>query len=237
MSVAQLTNPAQSGWPVVVNENFEAIEHQSVYGMAYQTTVEATLTWGYYGGRWGGNSIAAGTLALENNETNHIVVRRTTGAISVASSSDSNWNDTENYARVYSVKVVSGAFNTIEDHRAGPYGVHGQTAATPSTYAATTTESGSSRNIALADAGKYLRFTGSGAKSAFFDSSLGYTIDSEFHIANRGASGDLTLYGDSNLTLNAPKGGLNVLEPGDTVTVKIVAADKADVFGSTKDAP
>ncbi|MGE4259160.1 MAG: hypothetical protein AB7F19_07450 [Candidatus Babeliales bacterium] len=89
------------------------------------------------------------------------------------------------------------------------------------------------RNVGLADEGEYIRFTASGAKTCTFNNATGFSTDQEFHVTNRSTSGDLTLVGTS-VTLNAPKGGTLVLEPGDTVTVKFVASNIADVMGSTK---
>jgi hypothetical protein len=94
------------------------------------------------------------------------------------------------------------------------------------------TESGASRAIALTDRGAYIRFTGTGAKTATFGTAVG-ADPGEYHIRNAAASGDLTLEEDSSTTLNPPAGGTLVLEPGMTVTVKRVAADEFDVFGQT----
>lgn len=112
---------------VVVNENFETLAVLAIYGIKQAAT--SALIWGYYGGRWSGNLISAGTLTLSNNATNYIVVNRSTGAISVATS-NTNWNDTPNYGRVYKVTTVSGLVTAVEDHRAGLYGIHGQPDAT-----------------------------------------------------------------------------------------------------------
>lgn len=98
-------------------------------------------------------------------------------------------------------------------------------------------EAGSSRAMDPSDAGTYVRFTGTGAKTATFDDGDGFSADQEYHIANRASSGNLTLTAAGTMTLNPPKGGTLVLEPGDTVTVKMVASDEADVFGSTEAAP
>lgn len=84
------------------------------------------------------------------------------------------------------------------------------------------------------DAGAYLRFTNGSAKTATFDSADGFTVDQEFHITNRASTGNLTLTEAGTMTLNPPKGGSLVLEPGDTVTVKVVDTDEADVMGSTE---
>lgn len=121
-----LSNPAQANWPVVVNENGEAIAHAAVYAYDYSTSTG--LTWGYHGGRWGGFSVADGTLSLTNAADNYIVVLRSSGAISV-STATTNWNDTTNYARVYKITTAGSVVTAIEDHRAGPGGVHGSASA------------------------------------------------------------------------------------------------------------
>ena len=90
-------------------------------------------------------------------------------------------------------------------------------------------EAGSSRTIASTDAGKYIRFTATGAKTCTFGSAL---TAGEYHIRNAAASGDVTLTASST-TLNAPAGGTLVLEPGMTCTVKFVGTAEFDVFGQT----
>lgn len=101
-------------------------------------------------------------------------------------------------------------------------------------FAPVVTETGSSRTMDPSDAGIYLRFTGTGAKTCTFDDGDGFAKDEEYHITNRAASGNLTLTEAGTMTLNPPKGGTLVLEPGDTVTVKMVDTDEADVMGSTE---
>lgn len=118
---------AQANPEVVLNENFETLEHQSVYGKRQPATTG--LTWGYYGGRWGGAAIADGTLSLSASSTNYVVVLRSSGAISV-STTNTNWNNTTDYARVYLITTSASAVSTVQDHRVGPYGVHGQSTAT-----------------------------------------------------------------------------------------------------------
>lgn len=95
------------------------------------------------------------------------------------------------------------------------------------------TEATTARGVLPADSGKYLRFTATGAKTATFDDGEGFTAGQEFHIANRAASDNLTLTAAGTMTLNAPAEGTLVVEPGATVTVKIVATDEADVIGQT----
>jgi len=107
---------------VQMNENFETLDHQSVYGLRQPVTTG--LTWGYCGGRWGGFSISAGTLTLTDDDDNYVVVAIASGAISVTNAT-TNWNDSANYLRVYKITAASGAVTVVEDHRAGPSGVHG----------------------------------------------------------------------------------------------------------------
>lgn len=118
----QIQSPPQDQAEVLVNENFSAVGHQAVYGMSPLTTT--ALTWGYYGGRWGGFSVADGTLTLTNSATNYIVVAIATGVISV-STSNTNWNNATDYVRVYQLTTAGGVVTATQDHRGGPGGVHG----------------------------------------------------------------------------------------------------------------
>lgn len=115
-------SPSQANAEVVFNRAMETLEHAQVYGLRQSTSTG--LTWGYYGGRWGGFSIAAGTLALTNAATNYIVVLRSTGAVSV-SAANTNWNNTALYARVYQLTTAGSVVTATQDHRAGPSGVFG----------------------------------------------------------------------------------------------------------------
>jgi hypothetical protein len=126
MSNLQQWSESQANPEVVVNENFVSLEHQAVYAKDPDTTTG--LTWGYLGGRWGGFEITAGTVTLTGEgsptPTNYVIVSRTTGAASV-STTVTNWNNVGQYARVYKISTNASAVTVIEDHRAGPYGVHG----------------------------------------------------------------------------------------------------------------
>lgn len=109
---------------VQMNENFDALDWAAVYAKNAPTTTG--LTWGYFGGRWGGFAVAAGTLTLANGAINRIVVAKSTGVVSLSVGSPDPWSDTTNYRRVYQVTTAAGLVTAIEDHRAGPNGVHGQ---------------------------------------------------------------------------------------------------------------
>jgi hypothetical protein len=118
----QQLSSSQASPEVPINENFETLEHQQVYGKRHPATTG--LTWAFYGGRWGGFAVSDGTVTLANNATNHLVVARSTGVLS-SSTSTTNWDNTTDYARVYKITTASGVVTAVEDHRAGPNGVHG----------------------------------------------------------------------------------------------------------------
>lgn len=112
--------PSQDSPEVIVNENFKTLQWSSVYGCNPDTT--AGLTWGYYGGEYGGFTVTAGTLTLTTATTNYIVVLRSTGVIST-STSITNWNDTAAYARVYLVTTGASTVSAVVDHRARTNGI------------------------------------------------------------------------------------------------------------------
>jgi hypothetical protein len=121
MSLQQLAE-GQDSPEVPINENSETLEHVAVYGQ--RQPAHSGLTWGYYGGRWGGFSVADGTLSLTASSTNYVVVAIATGVISVATTS-TNWDNDTDYVRVYKITTGTSGPSAIEDHRAGPGGVHG----------------------------------------------------------------------------------------------------------------
>lgn len=112
--------PGQENPEVPVNEGFDLLNFLAVYGRDPDTTTG--LTWGYLGGRWGGFAITAATLTLTNTATNYIVVARATGVISVSTSS-TNWDDADNYARVYQLTTAGGLVTAVQDHRGGDLGL------------------------------------------------------------------------------------------------------------------
>jgi hypothetical protein len=111
---------------VQINENFEVLDWATCYAKSPVTT--SGLTWGYFGGRWGGFLVADGALTLADAEANYISVAVATGALSAEIAINSppapvNWDDTVNYRHVYKVTTAGGAVVAIEDHRNGPGGV------------------------------------------------------------------------------------------------------------------
>lgn len=83
-----------------------------------------------------------------------------------------------------------------------------------------------------ASSGERLVFTAGGAKTVTYDTADGWAANQIHYVANRSSSGNVTLAG-IGITLNAPKGGTLILEPGDEVGVSFREATVADVAGST----
>ncbi len=101
-----------------------------VYGRRSSTC--SGLTWGYYGGRWGGFSVANGTQLLTDSTTTYMVAAVADGVVSF-STSTTNWNNDTDYVRCYKLTAASGVV-TYEDHRAGPGGVFGSGGSTSGTF-------------------------------------------------------------------------------------------------------
>lgn len=93
---------------------------------------------------------------------------------------------------------------------------------------------GAAVTLSPASIGGLLRFEGGGAKTLTIDSASNHPAEKSYHISNRASSGDLTLVAAGSMVLNPPKGGLLVLEPGDTVSLLVVDSNTIDVFGSVK---
>lgn len=99
-------------------------------------------------------------------------------------------------------------------------------------FAPVVTESGTSLTATGSNSGNYTRFTNASAKTYTFDDGETYTVDHEYHVRNVGTA-DLTITEAGGMTVNAPAGGTLVIPQGGTATIKIVAADEADLFGVT----
>ena len=119
----QLLASAQTSAEVPINENFDTLAHAEVYGRRHPVTTG--LTWGFYGGRWGGVSVADGTVALTNATVNYLVVARATGVLTTSTALTS-WNNLGEFARVYQLTTAGSVVTAVQDHRGGFGGVHGQ---------------------------------------------------------------------------------------------------------------
>ncbi len=121
MTMQQLS-ASQASPEVPINENFDTLDAAAVFGRRHPVTTG--LTWGYYGGQWGGLTVADGTVTLTNGATNYIVAARATGAVTVSTTA-TEWNDPTAFARLHQVVTAGGVATSVTDHRAGLWGSHG----------------------------------------------------------------------------------------------------------------
>lgn len=98
--------------------------------------------------------------------------------------------------------------------------------------ASVATITATTKTLALTDRWLFCDWTDGGAKTLTVGTAVGGATG-EYHHYNAGATGDLTIVADG-VTITPPKGGTLVLEPGDCVTIKRVAANVFRVLGSTK---
>lgn len=103
-----------------VNEIFDAASNPMLGGRDASTT--ALLVWGYLGGRFNGITVASGTVTLTASNTNYVVLKRSDGVVSV-STATTNWNNTADYCRLYSVVVGTTAPTSYVDERLGYAGL------------------------------------------------------------------------------------------------------------------
>lgn len=96
---------------------------------------------------------------------------------------------------------------------------------------------GTTHDLAAADAGKYHRFTSASAKSLNVRAEADHALppDGEWEVRNAGTL-DLTIAPAVGVTVNAPAGGTLVMAPGMSAVLKRVAADEFDLIGHTKGA-
>lgn len=110
---------SQSAKEVTANAFFDAASQAATYGRRASTS--SGLTWGYYGGnvvKADGTlaQIANGTLTLTASATNYIVAAKATGAVSVSTAS-TNWDNTTDYWRLYSVVAGAASVTSYTDSR------------------------------------------------------------------------------------------------------------------------
>lgn len=113
MTTLQTIN-ASSSPEVQMNENVETLSAAGIFGKKQPTTTG--LIWGYYGGRYNGNTVADGTVTLSDDATNYVVVAKASGVVS-SSTSNTNWNNNTDYARLYQVTTASGVASAVVDSR------------------------------------------------------------------------------------------------------------------------
>jgi hypothetical protein len=204
----QITSPPQAAAEVLVNEALETLQNAAVYGKNHELT--SGLTWGYYGGRWGGFAITADTLTLAPSDDNYVVVEIATGVISVDVAT-TDWLDTSNFARVYKLTTSASAVTAEEDHRAGAGGLGGGSGGVSFTGGTLATALNEAPIATIASAGT----TNIGAAAANTLSVTGTTTITAFDTIASGARRTLIFAGILTLTHN---GTSLILPTGASIT-------------------
>lgn len=189
MAQMQQLSSSQTYPEVPINENFETLEHQAVYGKRHAATTG--LTWAYYGGRWGGTSIADGTVTLTGSATNYVVVSRSTGAVSVSTAA-TNWDNVSLYARAYKITTGVSSVSSVEDHRAGAFGAHGHWPPVR-----TVNSQSAAYPIVAADAATVILHPSADVSARTFtipaNSSVAFRPGTELHFVNQNGAGVVTI--------------------------------------------
>lgn len=101
------------------NALYDSASPAMLYARRASTT--SGTTWGYYGGNVTKSdgtqtTIANSTLALTPSATNYVVAEKSTGTVTAATAT-TNWNDTANYWRLWSIVVGSATVTSYTDER------------------------------------------------------------------------------------------------------------------------
>lgn len=105
-----------------INQLFDANSQGLIGGRDAMTT--ALLVWGYLGGRINGINVANGTVTLTASTTNYVVMKKSDGVVSSATTT-TNWDDSVNYWRLYSVVTGTTAPTSYADERTSERGLFG----------------------------------------------------------------------------------------------------------------
>lgn len=111
-----------TGAVAAINENFDAGSNAMTGGRRASTS--GLLVWGYYGGRVEGVNVANGTLTLGASTTSYVVMKKSDGVVSFATTT-TNWNDSTNYWRLYSVVTGASTVTSYVDERLSSTGLFG----------------------------------------------------------------------------------------------------------------
>jgi hypothetical protein len=110
----------------MINQINDAASQSMIGGRNAETT--SLLTWGYIGGRISGVVRANGTVALTASNTNYVVMKKSDLVVS-ASTATTNWDDSTDYWRLYSVVTNTTTVTSYADERLGNSGLFGLGAA------------------------------------------------------------------------------------------------------------
>lgn len=134
MTFPQTINASASP-EVQVNENFLGIAWTGCYSNKPSTTTG--LVRGYNGGRWGGFSKSDENHTFGASVTTYVSVDKSDGTLDF-STTNTNYNNDTDYARVEIVVTDGSGVTGVTDDRGGPGGVHGGGGSTGGSGAATT---------------------------------------------------------------------------------------------------
>jgi hypothetical protein len=230
---------SQSSKEITINAFFDAASPAAIYGRRQSTT--SGLTFGYYGGRWGGFSIANGTQLLGGSTTTYFSVKRSDGTVNFSTAA-TNWNDSTNYARAYKLVTSGSAITSWEDHRAGAGGVMGGGGGSGDVVGPASATSG---HVALFDGatGKLIKDGGAlgalAAKSsvAIGDISATGTPSSSTYLrgdgtwsAGGGGASDFTDLGDVPASYSGAAGKFVAVNVGATALEFVSAPGGGDVY-------
>lgn len=101
------------------NAAFDATSQAALYGRRASTTTG--LTWGYFGGNvtksdGTQSTVTNSTASLTASTTNYITAQKSDGAV-YCNTTTTNWNDTANFWRLYSVVVGASSVTSYTDER------------------------------------------------------------------------------------------------------------------------
>lgn len=120
MSLPQVPNGAVNA-EVVVNQLMAALAHGFTYCHDYRPT--GGLKRGYLGGRWKGFAVADSDHTFGASTTTYVSAARADGALNF-STSNTNYNNAADYARVEVVVTDGSGVTAVTDGRADEGGVH-----------------------------------------------------------------------------------------------------------------
>lgn len=109
-----ISSPPQDNAERIINENFNSVLPASLYGR--RAPAATGLTWAYWGGRFNGNTVADGIVALTASSTNYVVAARSTGAVTAATNT-TNWNNSTDYIQLYSIVAGASTVTSYVDFR------------------------------------------------------------------------------------------------------------------------
>lgn len=196
----------ENGWDVGLNANLRALD---LFGMPVV------------------QSVGSNTPPSTSNGVAYIVGTSGGGAWSGQSNKVARYNGT---AWEFFTPMNGWQFYSVAD--LAPFRYDGSTWKN-SRDRAIITDSTTARNLDnLTDHNAYLRFTNTAAKTLTVRGNSTHAIRTGFQtvIANRAATGDITVTPTGAASVNAPSGGTLVIAPGVTRTLQWVATDMFDLY-------